>query len=376
MDGMLRRADTAWFATRPGRSVHELLRHVGPVWFATAMGTGMVSNAAMLLPAELPGQHAAALVVWLLAVALVVVLSAATVLRWARHPEALRRDLRDPATAPFHGAPPMALLTVGAGALLAGRDLLGEPAALWVAGTLWVTGTLLGVMVTAAVPALLARGRTLRLQAAAPTLLLAVVPPMVSASTGAGLAASLPVGRLRDALLVACCMLLAISLLAALPTIGMVWARLAAHGSGPAQAVPTLFIVLGPLGQSVTAVQLLAVARPDGAAFASGGNLGALATGYGVPVLAFAIGWLAVAGALTLRAARADGGLPFSLAWWSFTFPIGTCVTGSSELALRTGAPALTWLAAALFALLVAGWLAAAGGTVRGLHARSLLAPA
>lgn len=335
----------------------------------------MVANAAVLLPAELPGQHAAALAVWLLAVVILVVLSAATVLRWARHPEALRRDLRDPATAPFHGAPPMALLTVGAGALLAGRDLLGEQAALAVAGTLWVVGTLLGVMVAAAVPALLARGRTLRLQSAAPTLLLAVVPPMVSASTGAGLAASLPAGRLRDALLVASCALMLVSLLAALPMIGMVWARLAAHGAGPALAVPTLFIVLGPLGQSVTAVQLIAVAQ-QGDAVAVSGSVGDLATGYGVPVLAVALGWLAVAAAVTLRTARADGGLPFSLAWWSFTFPIGTCVTGSSELALRTGAPALTWLAAALFALLVAGWLAAAGGTLRGLHARSLLAPA
>jgi hypothetical protein len=32
---------------------------------------------------------------------------------------------RDPAMAPFYGAPPMAMLTVGAGAVLVGKDLIG-----------------------------------------------------------------------------------------------------------------------------------------------------------------------------------------------------------------------------------------------------------
>lgn len=352
-----------------------MLRHVGPNWFATAMGTGMVANAAMLLPAEAPARDELALAVWLLASVLLVGLGSVTVARWRRHRDHVLDDLRDPAMAPFHGAVPMAVLTVGAGALLAGRDLLGEDAALIVAGVLWVLGTVAGVGVSIAVPLLLARRRTMRLEAASATWLLAIVPPMVAASTGAALAAALPHGSPRTAVLLISAALLVVSLLAALPTIGLVWARLLVHGAGPVHTAPTLFVVLGPLGQSVTAIHLLALAAPGTLSFAEGA-LGDLAVGYGVSVLAFALAWLAVAATITLRAARGHGHLPFSLAWWSFTFPIGTCVTGSSELALRTGAPALTWLAGILFALLVAGWLAAAGGTVRGLHARTLVAPA
>jgi tellurite resistance protein TehA-like permease len=44
-----------------------------------------------------------------------------------------------------------------------------------------------------------------------------------------------------------------VSLLASLITISLLWGRLAFHGPVPARLIPTLWIVLGPLGQSVTA---------------------------------------------------------------------------------------------------------------------------
>ena len=44
-----------------------------------------------------------------------------------------------------------------------------------------------------------------------------------------------------------------ISLLASLVIITQIWSRLVHHKTGPAVMVPTLWIVLGPLGQSITA---------------------------------------------------------------------------------------------------------------------------
>lgn len=58
--------------------------------------------------------------------------------------------------------------------------------------------------------------------------------------------------------------------------------------------------------------------------------------------------------------------MPFSLTWWSFTFPVGTTVTRASELAAHTGSIALAWIAVALFLLLVGAWLTAAASTLRG----------
>jgi tellurite resistance protein TehA-like permease len=56
-------------------------------------------------------------------------------------------------------------------------------------------------------------------------------------------------------------------------------------------------------------------------------------------------------------------GLPFSLAWWSFTFPLGTYVTGTSALALRTGSDAFRVYAAVLYIALVLIWIRVAALT-------------
>jgi tellurite resistance protein TehA-like permease len=83
--------------------------------------------------------------------------------------------------------------------------------------------------------------------------------------------------------------------------------------------------------------------------------------------------WLAIAAAITLRTARK--GLPFGLTWWSFTFPVGTCVTGTIVLAARTHADLLRYGAAGLFPLLLAGWLVVAVRTARGAASGRLFQP-
>ncbi len=72
---------------------------------------------------------------------------------------------------------------------------------------------------------------------------------------------------------------------------------------------------------------------------------------------------MTIAALLTGRALRR--GLRFSLTWWSFTFPVGTVVTGTSVLAAQTGARTFAWLAVCLFALLVVAWAVAFANTAR-----------
>jgi tellurite resistance protein TehA-like permease len=78
----------------------------------------------------------------------------------------------------------------------------------------------------------------------------------------------------------------------------------------------------------------------------------------------FAALWAGLATALTVHAARQR--LPVGLTWWSFTFPVGTCVTGTSDLALHTGADAFRWAAVALYLILVAAWAVVSVRTARG----------
>lgn len=338
---------------------------IAPNWFTAAMGTGILANAAMLLPLDAPGLRAFALATWVVAVLLLVRLAAVALEQWRRDRRA-GRPAAPPelASAPFWGAPPMAIMTIATGTLLIGRDVLGEQLALILALTLWGVGTLGGLAAAIAVPRWLLSHPERRLDTVFATWLLPVVPPLVSATTGAALAAHAPAGPARLVLLLICCALFAVSVLASTAMAVLILRRLAAHGPGPARMVPTLFIALGPLGQSVTAACLLAAAAPGAlpASLARGGAT--LALVFGLPVFALAMAWLALAATATLRTA-AGPGLPFAATWWSFIFPIGTCVTGCSELALRTGAAPLTWIAAALFALLLGAWLTVASATAR-----------
>jgi C4-dicarboxylate transporter/malic acid transport protein len=355
----------------------QVFSNLTPNWYASIMGTGIVAVAAASLPWQPRGLHTVALVVWALAAFLLVALTAATVVYWVRDPGAARRNLLNPVMAHFYGAPPMALLTVGAGTILLGRDVLGLRVAVDVDWVLWFAGTATGLAAAAVVPFFMFTRHVVRPESAFGGWLMPVVPPMVSASTGALLIPYAPPGQARLALLLSCYAMFGLTLLASIVIITLIWFRLAVYKTGDAAMVPTLWIVLGPLGQSITAANLLGSAAHQALPAPYSGALQAFGVVYGVPVWGFALLWGAIAGAITIRTARDH--LPFSLTWWSFTFPVGTCVTGTSELALHTGSD-LFRVAAVLFYLgLVAAWitvaLKTAQGSLRGTLFRAPPAP-
>jgi C4-dicarboxylate transporter/malic acid transport protein len=351
----------------------DVLRDLGPNWFASVMGTGIVANAAVLLPVHVAALRTFGLGAWLLAAAMLVLLTLATAVHWLRYPDRARRDVHEPSMAPFYGAPPMALLTVGVGALLVGRDLLGLGLAVRIDEVLWTLGTITGLLSTIVIPYLAFTEYKLQLSDTYATWLLPVVPPMLSAATGAALIAHLPGGQPRLALLLICYAMFGVSLFISLITITLLWERLAFYGPGPARLIPTLWIVLGPLGQSVTAAGLLGEAAPTAISAPYSGALDASGLVYGVPVWGFAMVWLAIAAAITAQTVRHK--LPFSLTWWSFTFPVGTVVTGTSVLAASTHAVFLRYVSVALYGLLIGAWLTAAARTARGALRGELFLP-
>lgn len=350
--------ETRWLTELDGA---PMLGHVGPNWFASVMGTGIVAVAAAGLPVHVPGLQALAMTAWILASALLVVVLVATTGHWSRHSAAARAHLDDAVMMHFLGAPAMALMTVGAGGLLVGHRIVGMPTAVALDAGLWVAGTLLGLATTVLVPLRYVRTHGLQVDSAFGGWLMPVVPPMVSAATGALLLQHLPGGVAREALLGACWSFFGLTLATSAVMTGFIVGRLVKVGAGPAAGVPTLFIVLGPLGQSVTAAHHLG-ADADRPGFV---------LAFGLPVLTLALVWLVVATTIVVRTART--GLPFTLTWWSFTFPVGTVVTGASGLASITGSPVLQALAVVLFAVLLTTWATVSVRTAQGVVSGRLL---
>jgi tellurite resistance protein TehA-like permease len=196
---------------------------------------------------------------------------------------------------------------------------------------------------------------------------------MVSAAAGGILAQHLDVGTGRNTLLIGCLLLFGMSLFAALLMVSVLWARLLLHGAEAGRATPSLWVVLGPLGQGATALSAIALASTGSLPAPYPAGLAVVALVGGTSLLGFAALWAALSAILTVRASRQ--GLPFDLGWWSFTFPVGTCVTGLSALATRIDLPVLTGAAAVGFLCLLLAWLVVAVRTVVAVRVDRLRSP-
>lgn len=365
--GLLRELD------RPG----QVFEHVTPNWFASVMGTGIVANAAATLPWQSAALRVFALGVWVFATMALLGLSAAFALHWRRHREIARTHASDPIMSQFYGAPPMAMLTVGAGAMLVGVDLLGSTVALWTTAVLWSAGTATGLATSIWIPYRMITARAHQRGSAVPAWLMPIVPPMVSASTGALLVPYLPLGQWRLSMLLACYAMFGLSLVLGMLTFTLVYSRLVHEGMPAVQAAPTVWIGLGMVGQSVTAVNLLGaeaglVFRGSDAALADG--LRTFGLVFGLAFGGFGVLFFALAVALTVHAARRR--LTFSLTWWSFTFPVGTCVTGATALSMVSGSEVVEWTAVFLYVVLVGAWVTVAARTLRGSVSGEAFLPA
>ncbi|MGG7104123.1 TDT family transporter [Rhodococcus sp. 24CO] len=355
------------------QSPGQILGNLGPNWFASVMGTGIVATAAATLPVQVRGQQVFAQVMWTLAAILLVVLVVAVVAHWVRHPTVARSHAHNPQMAHFYGAAPMAFLTVGAGALLIGKSLIGEHAAVILDAALWTMGTIGGLFTAMTIPYLMFTQHKVEADAAFGGWLMPVVPPMVSAATGALLIPHMPPGTGRTTMLYGCYAMFGLSLFASFIIITMVWSRLAHFGTSGTARVPTLWIVLGPLGQSITAVGLLGANAHLAVSPQLASGMGIFSILFGVPVWGFAVLWIGLATALTVRTARQ--GMPFALTWWSLTFPVGTFVTGTTQLALHTELPAFRYAAAIAYVGLLSTWCLVAVRTARGSLRGNLFLP-
>lgn len=340
------------------RRIDGAFAHITPNWFASVMGTGIVATAAASLTLRLPGLRVGAVTIWLTASLALLLLTVAFTTHWVRHRPHARRYAVHPVTGQFYGAIPMAVLTIGAGTLVLGSDLIGLAAAVRIGATLWIIGTIFGLASSVWFPLRTAAGTD-----TLPAMLMPVVPPMVSASTGALLLPHLT-PELQSIMAVACYSMFGWSMVLAVIVLARIYIRIARVGLPPVQAAPTIWITLGVVGQSITAVNLLG----------SEGGSHAFGVGYGLIAGVIGIGMFAFAIAVTVRAARS--GLSFSLTWWSFTFPVGTCVTGATALGNALDSDVLHDVATALFAMLVLAWVTVATRTIVGVVGGELPAPA
>jgi C4-dicarboxylate transporter/malic acid transport protein len=327
------------------------------------MGTGVLAICATVSAVPIPFGLAVSEVLWSADLLLFAVVTALWLSSILRDPAAAIATLHDPAKAQLWGAPPMACFTIAVGFLRIGEHLISPLQCIAIAQALFGLGLLGSIFSMSVVPFLMFTRHELSPEKTVGSWLLPVVPPIVASVPAALLIPTWPVAFRGDMLAIAYALLGSGIALAAIIIVAF-YSRMLYHKVPAGALVTTTWLVIGPLGQSIGGFILLGAAAetvwPD-----YGRGLAMVALAYGVLAWGFAMYWLAMAIAMTIRALRLE--LPFDLSWWAFTFPVGVLTVGTDALFSQTHATIFAVASVGLIALLAGMWAMVATKTVLGM---------
>ena len=351
----------------PAAASAARMRDLHPGWFASVMGTAIVAVATYDNPGGLVGlrtvAHATGLAVAVLAYAIGAALLVAYVVRWVRHTDACRADLRHPVLGAMHATLPAGLLVLSVMTSAVGPGLMPTTVVVDLAGALLAAGAAIGLVLGVAFTFTLFTGEV----AAASVNGGWFIPPVVTIIIPVALAALVPHVGTADArlLLMLGYATFGMGFVLFLLTMGLLFARLVLHPLPPAALAPTVWIALGPVG--VGALAALALARASASTTpATAGAVGTVSLLFASALWGFGLWWLGIAVSLLVRYVRA-GGFTFHLGWWAFTFPLGAFTVATLTLARAWQTPALDAVAALLYLGLLAFWVVVGTRTVRGM---------
>ena len=345
----------------------EAVRNFTPNWFTVTMGTGILALMLAKFPYHVPGLVPAGRALWVLNLLLFAVASLLFVARFAAFPREALASLEHPVESMFLGAIPMGLATLVNGTVAFAVPRFGH-AAVTAAQVGWWADVSLSVVCGLLVPYLMFTRQDHGLDRMTATWLLPIVPAEVAAASGGQIAPLVSAAAART-IEYTSYVLWALSVPLALAVLTILFLRLALHKLPPRELGVTGWLTLGPLGTGSFGLLLLGVAAPRAFAGTPLAALGPVADGVGLlgglALWAYGLWWWVTAAAGTLRFVR-EGGLPFNMGWWGFTFPLGVYTAATLTLGHVTGFAPFTVFGALLVLLLAGLWGIVALHTLRG----------
>lgn len=330
-------------------SPSKIIASFAPGWFASVMGTGVVSMTSLTLSRQWPWLEPAAVALHYFNFGLFALLLVPWLLRWVLHREAALFALNHPGKAAFYPtlAVAMSVLAAQALAFRLGADVA---LAIWWCAVLLTFGFNFAILYRI----FMSEAVTMEHVTAVhfiPAVGLVVVP-----------VAGLPLldqthGLIHDLALLVNVAGLGAGTLLYFGLFCLLFHRHFMHKPLPGQLVPTVWIQMAPIGWIPINLMSLTTCLELPAAFDTAKLFALLMWGAG-------LWWLVMAVLLTLTAVR-RGRLHFSLAWWSFIFPLGALTTLSLRLDSLTHFPLAHECAVFLWALTVLLWAVTFSATVR-----------
>ena len=352
--------------TAPASSTSRV-RTLHPGWFASVMGTAVleVVTAGNPLGTDTLRPVWEVFAAFFLVVATVLALGfgAMYVARWMNHRDAAMADLRNPIPGPLVGTVPGGLLVLSTAFSAAGPLLLPDSVARAVATALLILGAPLAILVGIVWAAEVVDNAPIGLEKVTGTWFLPPVIAVLVPLAGAPLIADWPAPELWLWLGYA---FAGAGLLLFLLVAGLVIARLALKGPPPPPLAPAVWIALGPPGAGGVALIRLAQAS-EATGVAPGDALRVPTVVLASAMLGFAFWWLAFA-SLVLRRQLARGPIPYSPAWWAWTFPLGAMTALTLVLGAQWESLAVEVVGVVLLLATMMVWGVVAGRTAAAMR--------
>jgi len=297
----------------------NLIRYFSPAWFAVIMGTGGLANVLYTFGKSLPAANALAVFFWLLNSILFVILLFPWLSRWLIYKEQVMADLKHPLMSNFFITMPAGCIILGSNFLLIGQPYLSQAFLIYLGLTLYIVGAFLAFTFAVTGFYNLVSADELGPEPINFAWLMMPVVNIVIPLLGNLLVKALAPVNTNAAQLINLIDItfygIGIILFFIMATI--VFNRLIMHRLPPAMAAPTFWVLLGPIG--VGTVSLLGLADTSHAlgllnAVDGVKYLSLILWGFGLWAFVFSL-------SLTIKYLK-SGGIPFSLSWWAFLFPM------------------------------------------------------
>ncbi|MDI6879871.1 MAG: C4-dicarboxylate ABC transporter [Desulfitobacteriaceae bacterium] len=351
---------------------NNLIRHFSPAWFAAIMGTGGFANVLYLWGGAWSVSRILGMAIAWLNALLFVLFLIPWLGRWFAHYDQLKLDLKHPIMSNFFVTMPVGTMILASNAALMGTSFLGRPFVYgfaWIAWLIGITGALiLGVYVSY---------NSLASEQTPPQVLnfAWLISPVASIAVpliGNPLVSMVKDGSANTAktILLLNLSFYGIGFFLFIFIGALVLGRLIQHPLPTNAMTPTFWITLGPIG--VGAVSLMGLA--DSAK--SLGLLASVDTAYLLAAIFWGLGLWAVGVALSISwRYLKNGGVPFSLSWWAFIFPLAAYTMASLKLASYFSSALILWYTVLLTLLLAVLWALTLIRTLGGVANGKLFQP-
>ncbi|GEQ23187.1 MAG: hypothetical protein PWP67_2582 [Clostridium butyricum] len=307
----------------------DIIKDFSPAWFTIIMGTGSFANILYLLGDSWKFTHNLGIILASLNTILFILFLYPWITRWFKHFDLLKKDLHHPVTGNFFVTMPLAAIILGSNFALMGKPFLGK-SLVYICFLAWLIG-----VIGTCILGIYAGYNLICSEKNLPELINFswLIPPvgnMAVPLVGNSLVKMLLVNNLdlaKDVMLINL-IFFGIGFFLFLLIGGTVFSRLIVHSLPAAKFTPTFWIPLGPI--SITAISLIGFAESSKALnILSSDTLIYFAAAI---IWGLGIWFLGIALMISYRNFKKEG-IPFSLSWWAFIFPLGAYAMSSLKIA-------------------------------------------